>query len=130
MAARSGCRWGLASALTLAVLLAGCTDAGPQAGPGSVEVRVVSPNGSEGSALVSVFAEGIRSVSAVSGRVFSHQVADTVRVVVVADAPGDLRFAVSLADATAVVQGSVLQVADAEDRLRSTVADYALEFLR
>ena len=65
-----------------------------------------------------------------SGRVFSHQVADTVRVVVVADAPGDLRFAVSLADATAVVQGSVLQVADGEDRLRPTVADYALEFVR
>lgn len=130
MAVRSGFPWALASAFVLAVLLGGCTDAGPQAGPGSVEVRVVSPNGVEGSALVSVFAQGVRGVTAVSGRVFGQQRADTLRVVVVADTPGDLRFSLSMADTTAVLQGSVLQVADAQNRLRSTVADYALEFLR
>lgn len=130
MAVTSGPVRSLVLALTLAVLLGGCTDEGPQAGPGSVDVRVVSPNGSEGSAVVSVFGEGIRGVSAVSGRVFSHQVGDTMRVVVVADTPGDLRFALTMADATAVLQGSVIQAADGEDRLRSTVADYALEFVR
>jgi hypothetical protein len=62
--------------------------------------------------------------------VFSRHDGDTVRVVVVGDVPGDLRFALSMADTTAVLQGVVLQVADGEDRLRSTVADYALEFIR
>jgi hypothetical protein len=95
-----------------------------------VEVRVASPNGAEGSAVVTLFGGGIRGVSNASGRVFSEHVGDTVRVVVVAEVPGDLRFALSLADTTAVLQGLVLQVADGENRLRSTVGDYALEFVR
>jgi hypothetical protein len=130
MAARFGALRGSAPVLGLCVLLGGCGDAGPQSGPGSVEVRLASPNGAEGSAVVTVFGEGVRGVSTANGRVFSRHDGDTVRVVVVGDVPGDLRFALSMADTTAVLQGVVLQVADGEDRLRSTVADYALEFIR
>jgi len=130
VAAGAGFRRGSAAFITLVALLGACADAGPQSGPGSVEVRVVSPNGAEGSAVVSVFGDGIRGVTAVTGRVFGHQVADTVRAVVVADVPGDLRFVLSMADTTAVLQGVVLQVADGQDDLRSTLAGYTLEFVR
>lgn len=116
--------------MVLTLLLGACGDAGPRSSPGSVEVRVASPNGAEGSAVVAVFGEGIRGVSTAGGRVFSERAGDTVRVVVVADVPGDLRFALSMADTTTVLQGVVLQVADGEDRLRSTVGGYTLEFLR
>ena len=100
----------LVAGMVLALLLGACGDAGPRSSPGSVEVRVASPNGAEGSAVVAVFGEGIRGVST--------------------DVPGDLRFALSMADTTTVLQGVVLQVADGEDRLRSTVGGYTLEFLR
>jgi len=110
--------------------LAGCGDAGPQSGPGSFTATVVSPNGAEGSALVSFFGPGIGNVSSAEGRLFSERAGDTVRVVVAADAPGELHFVVAVADTTAPPQGDVLQVADGEDRLRSTVAGYVLEFRR
>jgi hypothetical protein len=91
---------------------------------------VVSPNGAEGSALVSFFGPGIGNVSSPEGRVFSERVGDTVRVVVAADTPGELRFMVAVADTTAPPQGTVLQVADGDDQLRSTAAGYELDFSR
>ena len=111
-------------------MAAGCVDTGPQSAPGVLTVQVVSPSGGEGSALVSLFGDGIRDVTPLEGQVYSHRTADTVRVVVVADEPGVLRFRLAVADTTALFGGEVLQVADGDDRLRSSLTGYALEFLR
>jgi len=116
--------------LVAAALAAACVDTGPQSAPGVLTVQVVSPIGGEGSALVSLFGDGIREVTPLEGQVYSERTADTVRVVVVADEPGVLRFRLAVADTTALFQGEVLQVADGDDRLRSSLTGYALEFFR
>jgi hypothetical protein len=116
----------VAGALGVALLLA-CGDAGPEAGPGVLTATVVSPHGAEGSAVLSLFGPGIGDLTPLGGRLFEWRRADTVRVVLVNDAPGVLSFAVAVADTTLLPAGVVLQVADAEDRLREVLTGYALE---
>jgi hypothetical protein len=119
----------LPAALAVVFLLA-CGDSGPQSGPGVLTVTVVSPSGAEGSAVVSIFGPGIGDLTALGGRLFESRRADTVRVVLVNDDAGDLAFSVAVADTTQPPVGVVLQVADAEDRLRDVLAGYALEVRR
>lgn len=108
-------------------LLLACGDAGPEAGPGVLTATVVSPHGAEGSAVLSLFGPGIGDLTPLGGRLFEWRRADTVRVVLVNDAPGGLSFVVAVADTTLPPAGVVLQVADAEDRLREVLTGYALE---
>lgn len=118
-------------ATALAVLVIGaCGDAGPESGPGTLTATVRSPNGAEGSAVVTFFGEGIGNVTPLTGRVFDQRRGDTLRVVLVNDEGGELSFAVAVADTTRPPSGLVLEVADADDRLRSTTAGYSLEFRR
>ena len=119
------------SATVLAVVLtAACGDAGPESGPGTLTATVHSPNGAEGSAVVTFFGEGIGDVTPLTGRVFDQRRGDTLRVVLVNDEGGALSFAVAVADTTRPPSGLVLEVADADDRLRSATAGYSLEFRR
>jgi hypothetical protein len=113
------------SALTVAV---GCHDAGPTAGPGVVTAALVSPNGPEGAAVLSLFGAGIGDVTPVRGRVWSLRRGDSVRVVVVRDDGGDLAFRVALADTTQKPGAVVLQVAGSDDRLRVGLSGYNVEF--
>lgn len=128
-----GPRWRAASLLRLAGaalgvgILFGCGDEGPEYRPGVRTAVVVSPAGVEGAALVELRGPGIEGVSPVEGRVFHHARADTVRVIVVRDDAGELRFAVALADTLNPPRGTVLEVADAGNELRSTVSAYDVE---
>lgn len=121
----------LAGALGTILLLGACGDAGPVAGPGTLRATLVSPNGAEGAARVLLVGEGVASVSALEGRLFSFQRGDTTHVVVVhdADAGGDLSFSVSVADTTRPPQGVVVEVSDPEDRVRG-LTGYTLEVRR
>jgi hypothetical protein len=119
------------SATVLAVVLTGaCGDGGPESGPGTLTATVHSPNGAEGSAVVTFFGEGIGNITPLTGRVFDQRRGDTLRVVLVNDEAGELSFAVAVADTTRPPSGLVLEVADAADRLRSATAGYSLEFRR
>lgn len=110
-----------------AVLAAGCGDAGPESGPGTLTATVVSPNGAEGAAVVEVFGPGITGVESLDGRAFSERRGDTVRVVVVReDGAGTLRFILSVADTTQHFGGTVLEVAGPDDTLRGSVSTYTL----
>jgi hypothetical protein len=106
---------------------AACGDQGPRSGPGTLTATVVSPNGAEGSAVVSLFGEGVGQVSAVGGAVFSEPRRDSVRVVVLADTPGTLRFLVAVADTTRPLVANLVQVADGDDRLRASLSGYTVE---
>lgn len=112
----------------LAVLaVAACGDEGPEGGPGVRTVAVVSPAGSEGAALVKLEGRGIEGVSAVDGRVFYHARGDTARVMIVREDAGELRFAVELADTLSPPRGTVLDVADGGNVLRTVLSGYAVE---
>ena len=110
-----------------AALAAGCGDAGPRSGPGTLTATVVSPNGDEGAAVVEVFGPGITGVASLDGRAFSERRGDTLRVVVVREhVAGVLRFALSVADTTQLFGGTVLEVAGPDDALRRSVSAYTL----
>jgi hypothetical protein len=117
---------GLVRALTLiAALWASACD--QDAVPGSLTATLVSPNGPEGAAWVTLSGPGIGAVSSLDARTFSHAVGETVHVVVVRDQPGDLRFVVEVANTTRPPTVVVREVAGGDNRLRADAAAYRLE---
>ena len=108
--------------------LAACGDAGPVSAPGTVTAVVVSPNGSEGAAVVSLTGAGIGDVTAASGEVWSRVEGGAVTVVVINEPGGELAFRVALADTTQKPLWTIEQVAAPSDVLRTTLASYTLEF--
>lgn len=106
---------------------AACGDQGPQSGPGILTATVVSPNGAEGSAVLSLFGDGIGDVTGVDGVAYSQRRGDSVRVVVLAESPGPLHFLVAVDDTTRPITATLLQVADGADRLRTSLMGYTVE---
>ncbi|NJD19001.1 MAG: hypothetical protein FIA95_06930 [Gemmatimonadetes bacterium] len=114
-------------ALAAAPIVAACGDQGPVSGPGTLTAEVVSPNGAEGAALVTLVGEGLGAVGPLdAGRVFAEARGDTVRVVVVNLAGGTLRFTVHVPDTTRPPMATLVEVSGPDDRLRSLAA-YRLE---
>src|SRR5688572_1210619 len=73
---------------------------GSDSAPGTMTATVVSPNGAEGAAHVTIFGPGVVSVGQIDARTYSNLTGDTMQVVVVRDQPGQLRFSVQVADTT------------------------------
>ena len=117
---------GLVRGLTLigALLASACDD--PDAVPGSLTATLVSPNGPEGAAWVTLSGPGIGAVTSLDARTFSHAEGETVHVVVVRDQPGDLRFVVQVANTTQAPTVVVREVAGGDNRLRADVSAYRL----
>jgi hypothetical protein len=122
--------YALVALVTLVGSLTACGDEGPEGGPGNLSATLASPNGVEGAALLEIFGPGIQSVSAVKGRLFQHAFGDTVRLAIILDTPGTIRFAVSVADTTRKPTAVVLEVAGGTNALRSGLAGYRVEGLR
>jgi hypothetical protein len=115
--------------LWVAAALAACEDAVP-GGPGAVTVSLVSPTGAEGAAVVALTGAGIGEVSGAGTRVFAAATPGGTRVVVVAEPAGALRFQVQVEDVTAPPTAALVEVADGEDRLRTSLQGYRLEVSR
>ncbi len=116
--------------MAVLVVAGACGDAGPVAGPGTLTAVVVSPNGSEGAAVISFPSSNIGAIGAVSGEVFSRIDGGTLTVVVINEPGGELAFSMALADTTQQPQGVIEQVAAPNDVLRTTLAGYTVEFRR
>jgi hypothetical protein len=117
----------LTAALACAALLAACEMDEPVPTAGLLTATLVSPNGAEGAAWLTLFGEGIVEVRALDARTFSNVRGDTVDVVIVRDQPGDLRFLVSVADTTHQPGVAVLEVAGGDDELRGGLQGYRVE---
>lgn len=87
--------------------------------------RLVSPNGSEGSAIVTVGA-ATDSVTLLRGRAFSRTTGGTTRIVLVLDQPGEMRFTLHGVAAGSRPNFQVIEVADGGDRARPSVVGYAV----
>ena len=109
--------------LFAAVVASACDS---QAAPGSLTAMLVSPNGPEGAAYVTLFGPGI-TVSPLGARTFSHAVGDTVHVVLVRDQPGDLSFLINVPDTTQRPAVVIREVAGGDNRLRANASAYHLE---
>lgn len=117
----------LISAVLLAVV--GCGgDVGPEIRPGFLTASLVSPNGFEGAALISVVGVGLGNVESTGGRVFTFSRGDTTRILVVLDAPGDLGFRISVPDVGTPPVAMVVQVADGGNALRADLSAYRVSF--
>lgn len=113
--------------LPLLLGLVACGDAGPTSAPGTMTVTVDSPQGAEGAAVVDLVGPGLGGASALDGRVFSEPRGDTLRVVVVAEPAGTLRFGVEVPDTTRPPVATLHEVAGPDDRLRVPFGGYRVE---
>jgi len=112
------------------LMVSACADVAPVSGPGTLTAVLVSPNGDEGAAVISFPITGVGEIAAVSGETFSLVDGNTVTVVVINEPGGELSFSMALADTTQKPLGLIEQVAAPNDRLRTTLAGYELEFRR
>jgi len=114
-------------------LLGGCggeqgTPTGPPpTGSGTVAIRLVSPNGPEGAALLEVDAAPVRSVTPDDDVVLSKAAGDRMRIVLVRATAGELRARLTLAETSAELHATVVQVADSLDALRPDLSGYRVE---
>ncbi len=117
-------------AVTVLVLAAvGCGgDVGPEIRPGFLTASLVSPNGAEGAALISVVGVGVGNVESTGGRVFTFSRGDTTRILVVLDSPGVLGFRFSVPDVGSPPVAMVVQVADGGNALRADLSAYRVRF--
>jgi len=114
--------------LLLALLVAAC-EGGPTPGPGTLTASVVSPNGAEGAAVLSLHGPGIQGVSGGEGRVWGEPHGDSVTVVVVADQAGLLSFRVAVSDTLQRPEARLVEVAGPDDALRDGLEGYRVELI-
>ncbi len=115
------------TALLLAVV--GCGgDVGPELRPGLLTASLVSPNGSEGAALINVVGAGLGFVEPAGGRAFTFSRGDTIRILLLLDTPGDLGFRISVPDVDRPPVATVVQVTDGENALRPDLSAYRVRF--
>lgn len=109
-------------------LAAGCdrgpTDAPPE--PATLLVTLVSPHGAEGAAVVELQGAAVDSITPDAGTLFVERQGEVARVVVIAPVAGELRFRVHLSDSRRPPTATVVEVADAEDRPRNSLAGYSV----
>ena len=106
----------------------GCGDAAPVSAPGTLTATVESPNGDEGAALLHLVGGGVSFVEPLTGDLYTSALGDTTKVLVLLDAPGEIAFRFNVADTTQPPVTTVLQIADGENDLRTSLAGYRVRF--
>lgn len=117
---------GLLLAALISAIGCGGGDVGPVSGPGSFIATLESPNGVEGASLIHLIGGGVSSVQPLSGELFTSTSGDTTKVLVVLSTPGDVAFRVQVADTTQPPIVVLLQVADGDNRVRSSLQGYSV----
>ncbi len=120
----------------LALLFAGllvttaCDSTGPEGpkGPGWITATLVSPNGIEASAVFEISGgTDLSHASSDGGETFYQHSGGSSRVVVVLDDPGVIQFQVGTEDVGELPSVRVIQVADGENELRSSLSGYQVQ---
>ena len=118
----------LSIACILAVVACDDTPPEPQPVPGDLDVRLVSPNGSEGAAVLQTTDGGITDISVEEGlQAFHWTEGGLTRIVLLRDEVGEIRFVMSLEDVNRPPRLEVVEVADGVNRLRASLAGYAVD---
>ena len=117
------------SSLALATLFLACGEDAtePVPVPGDLAVRIVSPNGLEGAAVLQTAEDGILGVTADVGQAHHWRARNVSRIVVLLDEPGDIRFTLSVTDLNRPPSLQIVEVADPDNRLRSPLLGYVVE---
>lgn len=118
---------GLALLGALLLGVAGCDSTGPgeEKGPGQITATLVSPHGSEASAVFELTGgTGLSFVSSDDGETFYQHSGGSSRVVVVLYDPGVIRFQVETEDVGNLPSVQVIQVASGDNQLRPSLSGY------
>lgn len=115
------------AAAVSALLINACDNSTRPGGGGTVNAVVVSPNGDEGAAVLDVVGT-VESFTGTEGvSVYTTATTTGTRVVLVRLTPGTLSMKLALQDQDRLPAISVIEVADADDRVRPSIAGYAVE---
>lgn len=122
-------------AAPLMLALAACGDGGPETPPtptgGDFDAVLQGPTSSESAAMVELTGEGIEDVQSNGPAIVaSSPVSGGRRVVVVRPAPGPIGFRVRVAEGGAIPTARIVELADANDQLRTSLTGYQVTFTR
>jgi hypothetical protein len=106
--------------------IAACDSTDP-GGPGTITASVISPNGAEGAAILDVTGVVDTVTSGGDLRAFSTVTPTGRRVIVVRSNPGALSVRLRVPDVSQPPSVSIVEVADGDDSLRSSLAGYRVE---
>lgn len=119
------------SALFFAATVTGCDLLGLSgpSGPGELHAIVVSQNALEGASVLELSGPtGLGAILSDDGEVFYERDGTTTRVVVILDDPGQITFYMRVEDVSELPSLTVVQVADGNNELRSSIAGYDVEW--
>ncbi len=118
----------LVAAAALVSLSCGDDPSEPPTGAGDLIVRLISPNGDEGAAVLETTDEGITGVDCSNCDVYHNRVGGTSRIVVLMDTLGEIRFTMSVTDRQSPPELQVIEVADPSNDLRDDVSQYVVRY--
>lgn len=120
----------LLTVLVACCVIAACVDESPVSAPGTLTVSLRGPHPAEGAAVLSLLGEGIGAVTALGDTEVHSRAAGEggVRIVLLHPTGGALAFEVAVADTTTPPAWVVEEVAGPDDRLRSPMEEYVLDF--
>ena len=110
-----------------ALAFAAC-DSTPPNESGTLTAVLVSPNGAEGAAILDVVGdfESITAGNEVS--LFTTPSANGMRAIVVRPAAGELSVRIAVDDVSRPPAVSIVEVSDGDDKLRTSLSGYRVEF--
>lgn len=117
----------LVAGTLLLLALSACDLLGPSSsdGPGFLDIELLSPHGPEGAALLELAGvEGLSGITSQGAWVFYHDQGESLRVVVILNDPGTIRFRVGTASVKKVPEVTILQVSGADDSLRPSLSGH------
>ena len=121
----------LALLVLLAAPFAACdTGSGTPQGAGPLTVTVESPRGAEAAAAVRLVGPGLGALQPIDSEVYGDRRGDTLRVVILRQEPGLLRFLVEVQDTTRKPLAELLEVAGGDNLLQGALQEYAVEVRR
>jgi hypothetical protein len=122
------------AALLFSATVAGCDFLGLSgpSGPGELHANILSPDGAvDGAAVLELTgATGLGSITSDDGDVLFERDGTTTRIVIILDDPGLLTFKMRVEDVSELPNAIVVQVADGNNGLRSSVTDYEVEWVQ
>ena len=120
-------------ALTICTTATGCDFLGLSgpSGPGELHANIVSPNALEGAAVLEITGGlGLGSITSDNGEVFYEHDGGTTRLVVILDHPGPITFRVRVTDVAELPSATMIQIADGNNELRTSLSDYEIEWIQ
>jgi hypothetical protein len=123
----------IVSALIICTTATGCDFLGLSgpSGPGELYASIVSPNTLDGAAVIEITGgSGLGSITSDNGEVFYEHDGGTTRLVIILENPGPITFRVRVTDVAELPSAMVIQIADGNNELRTSLSDYEIEWIQ